>query len=156
MPTLAERIDACRARIVADVQAVVPGVPVYDYFRNITHEATRAQLAADSDGVLHLWMCSLSADAPVSVDFIGIGHSQGLVAFELHGYRALDDANASEKAFDAECAAVIDAFKGDKKLGDNAVNAWPVSRAQGGWIQFSNGLCHYARLTIPARVTVEC
>ncbi len=92
----------------------------------------------------------------MSIDFIGVGHSQGLLAFELHGYRAVDDANASAKAFDAECAGIIEAFMADKKLGGHAINAWPVQRPQGGWIQFSNVLCHYARLTIPARVTVEC
>lgn len=154
---LKDRLAAVRARIVADVQGAVPaGTPVYDYYRDMREEATRAAVFADGGGRLHTWMLNLASEAPTVVDVLGAGHSQGRFNFELHGFFALADANATEKTWDSECCDVIEAFRVDKYLGGNAINCWPVSRAQGGWVQFASVLCHYARLTVPVQITVEC
>lgn len=151
--TLATVRAAVKARVVA---AVPTGTPVHDYFRHLEDEATRAAVAVDASGRLHVWMVTLASEAPVTLPVLGAGHTQAQLAFELHGYLALADASATEKTMDAEVADIIDAFRADKYLGGAAINAWPVERAAGGWIQFTSALCHYARLTVPVRVSYEC
>jgi hypothetical protein len=154
---LKDRLAACRAAIKADLQAVLPsGTPVYDYFRDINNEAVRNSIAKDSGGKLHVWMMTLADQDPTVVDFVKVGHSQGHFNFLLYGYLATKDAAATEITFDAECCDVIDKFITDKYLGGNALNAWPVSRVQGGWVQFANVLCHRAVMSMPVLTQVEC
>ena len=154
---LKDTLAAVRAQVVANVTAgIAAGVPVYDYWRNLADEATRNSVLKDTGGKLHVWMVGLSAESPLLQVAMGPNVTQGDLHFEANGYLALADATATEKTFDAEVCDVLDVFRADKHLNALAINAWPISRTAGGWVQLANVLCHYARLNVTVRVKVEC
>lgn len=151
-----DTLASVRTQIKANVTAGVPAsVPVYDYFRDIRDEETRKTLGLDGSSVFHLWMLGLDQDQPDMLVTRG-ANTEGFFRFALHGYLRIDDAAASEKTFDAECCDVQDAFRVDKHLAGLAIDAWPVSRVQGGWVKLADVPCHYAKLIVTARVVVEC
>jgi hypothetical protein len=150
---LQAQLATVRARILARIQAAVPaGTQVYDYLRRIEDEATLKAIANDTGSRLHFWQFGIDGDSPWEGKRLQAGDTRARVRWTLHGYYAVADASGSEKTFDAECAALFDAFEADPKLSTagvpNTIDAGPAQRTTGGHVMLGGVLCHYARLSL--------
>jgi hypothetical protein len=157
---LTTQIPATRARILARVQAAVAaGLPVYDYIRNVNHADTRAAILIDTGGKFHFWMFGLASGEPISAKRYPAGLNRVEVQWDVHGYMAVQDATASEKAHDLDALAVLDAIEGDRKLVNGGTptvsESGPAQRVQGGHVVLGDVLCHYARLSLTTVLNPE-
>jgi hypothetical protein len=144
----------------AQVKVVLAGsvtnaAPVYDWLRNLTSGDAIASLATDNTGRFHFWMFGLSGAEPVSVTRLPGRLNRCVVQWEIHGYYAEQDLAASEKTFENEVAAVMDAFEGADAMrlkagGVNLVTeSGPAQRSTAGLVMIGSTLCNYARLSLP-------
>lgn len=74
-------------------------------------------------------------------------------AFVLRGVYGLKDADASELDFQDQVEAVVAAFAADRKLGNTVYDCSPVSVDVFEPRVFGTVLCHYAELSLEARVS---
>ena len=150
--------------ILAVLQGVTGIGQVHDFFRLVTSEKGRNDNLV-SEGRVHFWVVTNTpANAYITRRFPA-SHSQATYGFEIHGFYAVKDADASEKAFRVIVERVIRAFEaGDKKLGNpSVIEAGPADWIEGGGPEADRTvppgeggvLCHYARLSLPVRVQVE-
>ena len=118
-------MPAILAALKAKVEAVtgIAGVaPVYDYWRHVTDEKElRDIFMGGSQARLHWWCVT-----PAGADTLSIWHLSGCdqanpARFDLHGFYAVKDADASEKAFHTIVWALLDALLADKSLTGSAV-----------------------------------
>jgi hypothetical protein len=160
----------------ADVFAVLSGVAgisggaakAYDRFRYIQDEAVLKSIGVGTSGRLHVWMVTLATEGPFlhlnaqnSPGWSGINYSKVLYTFDVLGWYAHKDADASEKAWADQVEAVITAFRlavqtGTAKLGDpNVGDAGPAQWVEGGHVHLpprdGGALCHFARVRVPVR-----
>lgn len=147
---------AIRAALLAKVQGVtgISGVaPVYDYWRHVTTDMELATLfKGASQSRLHFW-CVTPGTAEVLPVWNLNGCDQANPArFDIHGYYALDDANASEKAFHTVVWAVLDALLADKNLGGSVIGLDPLPVWQENDHRMLSGvLVHHARIAVSVR-----
>jgi hypothetical protein len=145
-----------RARL-ATVMAGVAGIgQVHDYFRRAQHEA-EIQALFQSSGRLHVWFVTLGDDTPYTERRKGGVCSEATVRYALHGYFALEDADASEKEFEVVLQAVLTALRSDPYLGlsDVVIEAAPPAVSVLGHAKFADVLCHYARVDMSIRAHLE-
>ena len=156
---LATDLAAVRTAILTRLQ-VVTGFTVYDYLRNVNDEATLKVIALDTGDRIHFWQFGLAQESPFEGHRYAAGETRVRAKWELHGYYAVNDADATEKTFDTEAAAVFDAFEANKKLTiggvDLTVETGPAQRQQGGHVMFGTVLCHYARMSLLTVLSLEC
>ncbi len=158
---LATDLATVRAAIKTRLE-VVTGFTVYDYLRNINDEATLKAIALDAGDParIHFWQFGLAQEMPFEGHRYAAGETRVRAKWELHGYYAVNDADATEKTFDTEAAAVFDAFEANKKLTtggvDLTVETGPAQRQQGGHVMFGTVLCHYARMSLLTVLSLEC
>jgi hypothetical protein len=149
---------AIRARLVAIVESV-DGISaqVHDYWRNVQNEAVRSALLKDSvSGSLHFWFVSLAFDSTLTQERDGT-LSKNTLVYDLHSYYAVSDASQSEKLFAVKVLDVVTALNLAQKLrlaSDEL--AFPVIRDSGpvqllefNQVEFTNVLCHHARIQVP-------
>lgn len=145
--------NAVKAQILALLTATLAaGIPVYDWIRNVNHEATIAAILKDTGGKMHFWQFGLAVDTPQALTWFPSCDTRVHAMFDLMGYYAVEDlaSPASEKTFEGEVADVICAFNGDtgRTLAGNVISAGPIQRPQGGHVMIASVLCHYARLRL--------
>lgn len=147
------------ATILAAIVATMNSVPnigaVHDYERYAKDSATlRAHYGARIDGVDQLrgWFVTRLS---VRNARNGFGGPLVTTIWQVRGYMALNDAEASEKTFHALIQALIDAFWADQDLGGTVIstqtadpNAAGLTLEDAGPVFFSGVLCHSARLTL--------
>lgn len=96
-------LDSIRSSVKTKVAAVagIAGVaPVYDYRRHVSDDKEVRDLLAATSGTgrVHFWHVHPSFEDPLKVR-LRVGCQDGFYRFEVHGFYALKDADASEKAF---------------------------------------------------------
>jgi hypothetical protein len=168
MITLAQ----ARARIftiVGGVAGIAGQAKVHDYLRWGLRDADLRALCVGPSNRLHVWMVSLyDADPHITLSasgapgHTGLNYEQSRYQFAIHGWYAHNDADASEKAWTDQVAAVIAAFRADKKLtlGDPVANppvidSGPAQWAEAPFRKFTGVLCHYGRLSLPVKVQTD-
>lgn len=146
-----------RAAIVAQLQAV-PGIGrVHSYQRYAREEAAfqALYLYEPVPGTRRLRGWQLSRVA-VAERLAGLGRTLNEHTWELRGYLALHDAEASELAFDQLVEDIRAALRADPGLGGLNV-AEPLGEDDGwqmrdaGPVLFCGVLCHSALLTLQTR-----
>lgn len=146
-------LDATRAAIVAKLQALAIGV-VHDHEPYVADLAGLKALYQDPDGGrLNGWYVRRVATRELAS---AIGRFVEIVSWQIRGYRALAEAEASELAFDAQIEAIRDAFRHDETLGgavhDTAEGdvggAAGIQLEESGPVLFAGVLCHAARLRL--------
>lgn len=134
----------------------------FDYFRG-TQDMTEAERDAllTSVGIFHCWFISMASEAPYVTKRFPASHERATYGFELHGYYAVNEANASEKTFALLVERIIAAFRAAKP-GPVGVAFTGIVDEQGPlqWVTneyrvFCGVSCHYARLYLPAYEQTE-
>ena len=152
MPTVAQ----IRAAIVAEMNAVTDIGRVHDYQRYAVNNADMAALYhVEIGGVQRLqgWFVSRTSTEETS-DALGryvVTHT-----WQVRGYRALNDEQATEKQWDDLIEALMVRFRTRETLG--GVVASTVLEQGAGLqldehvpVMFAGTLCHMARLTLRTR-----
>jgi hypothetical protein len=148
-------LSAVRTRI-RDKVAAVPGIgPVYDYMRHAVEERRRAELFRADDGRLHFWCVTPAPSETYVTKRHPANHEIADYRFDIHGFMALRDADATELLLSDLAEAVIAAFRADKKLGDSVIEAGPAQWVEHDHRMFADVLCHHVRLSLMAREQVE-
>lgn len=154
-------VRAAIATVLGAVTGISGQAKVHDYFRmpKDPTEKDIETIAIGPSGRPHVWMVTLAeADPFITVNQTGqpgrrISGEDALYTFNLHGFYAHNDADASEKAWDVQLEAVLAAFRANKKLGLGFpfIEARPPQWVEGGYRFFpkeGGWLCHYARLVL--------
>lgn len=150
MPTLTE----IRSAIVAKIQTVPDVGIVHDYERYLKDLAKLRELfetPGPGGGILRGWLVRRVGTREVSTS---IGRNHVINRWQIRGYMALSDKEASEKAFDLIIEQIRDAFRADENLGgviDSIVMTDGVAGIQvddSGPVMFGSVLCHGARLSL--------
>ncbi len=140
------------AQVRSALKSVLESVPdvgaVYDYLRWTIDPATYEALFA-SGGKVKFWTISRASvdDARRYTEQVDEVHT-----VVLRGYLGLDDAGASEKAFQDLIDDVRAALREDYTLAGAAWNSGPEIHTTVEHRQFGEVLCHYCEITFPVRV----
>lgn len=145
--------EAIRAAIVARLRSV-PGIgQVYDYERYAADQAAFRAVYARAGKLLGWHVRRVGRHEQVDFNLVDTD-------WEIRGYMAMDDAAASELAFDALLDAIFDAWRADPTLGDKVF--WPKDDgamvpdlADSGPAMFAGVLCHACRLRLTTRHRLE-
>lgn len=154
--SLAALIPAVRTALQTKVAAVtgISGVaPVYDYWRHVTNDLELKTLFKETGGSrMHFWCVAAAVAEPASIwNLNGCDQAKPLKV-DIHGYMALNDANATEKTFAGLVALVIDGLLADKNLGGTVIGLDPLPQ----WVEndhrmMAGVLCHHARVAVSVR-----
>lgn len=154
-------LEIIRAAIVAKAQAVPDFGRVHAYERYVREEKAFRDLylveRADGTDLLAGWWLRRTATEELG---IAIRRTVDVHTWQLRGYRALNDAEASELAFDASIEALRDAVRADPTFG-GVCEPEPTGGAYGssnepqyvavqdaGPVMFCGVLCHSAVLQL--------
>lgn len=141
-------ISSARASLVALLSGITGIGRVHDYTRRVEHDADRKTLLVTTGGRLHCWFVSLADEDPYEEAYLPARCTRARVVFSLHGYYALADADASEKAFCDVVDDVLDAIRGARTLSGTVIEAGPPRWREAGHREFAGALCHYARIDV--------
>lgn len=146
-------LDSIRSSIVTKVAGVtgISGVaPVFDYLRHVTTEGEINSILVGSNQTrLHFWSVT-----PAAADSFSLrqrmGCQDGAYRWEIHGFYALVDADASEKAFLTIVEALLNALRTDLTLGSTVR---PLEDELPRWVEndhrmLATVLCHHVRITL--------
>jgi len=139
------------AEIRAAIKSVLESVPevgaVYDYLRWTSDPSTFEALFA-ARGQVKFWTISRSSveDAQRYTEQVDEVHT-----VVLRGYLSLDDAAASEKAFQDLVDSVRAALRENYTLSGTAWNSGPEIHTTIEHRQFGEVLCHYCEITFAVR-----
>jgi hypothetical protein len=146
-----------KAAIVALLNAVTNIGRVHSFERYVREEAPFRSLylftpAGGSEHLRGWWL----RNTAISEMQLGVGRTLNEYSFELRGFMALKDADATETIFDELIEALRARYRLDPTLG--GVNlAEPLGSEDGiqkddaGPVTFCNVLCHSALLTLKTR-----
>ena len=145
-------LSSIRTSLAAKVAAVVgiAGVaPVHDYWRLVkTADELQSVLVGGNQERLHFWFVTMAGTNPLTI-VQAMGCQYGIYRWDIHGYYAIEDAPASEKAFLNIVEKVMDSLRTDYRLGDTVIEVsgeWP-SWAEFNAVTIVNVDCHHVRLT---------
>ncbi len=144
-------LQGAQTLIAAKIQAVAGVGRVYEYQRLVTDESS---IVADmrSAGVLNYWTVTPAQANPHALERHPGTHAKATYQYDVHGFYAAKDYNASEVAFVALVVAVMATFEtGDKKLGGAVTECWPAQWQEHDYRMLAGVLCHHARLAIAVR-----
>ena len=147
-------LDSIRSTIrtkVAGVTGISGVAPVYDYLRLVTTEAEIKELMVAGQGRAHWWSVTPARENPLGLAWRGLGCQDGLYRWEIHGFYALKDAAASEKAFLVIVEALMEALRADLTFG-TTVQAYELP----AWREHdhrmvSSVLLHHALISVGVR-----
>ncbi len=117
----APTIDEIRAKIAEMMFAAAPAIAVHDYERYSKNMSDLAAMYKSADPLdadaarlngWHVRRITTTETEPASAGPKVITH-----AWEMRGFMALDDADASEKVFDNQIETIRAAFRDDETLG---------------------------------------
>lgn len=133
--------------------ATLTGAPAYEYERLITTEEELKSLAgvydAKGDRAIELWMLSVESDSAISDTLEGVPEwtFHRIYTLVAHGYRGLDDSQASGVYWQDQIERVLNGLDNDPTLGGNCdYMAPPQGRIRGQFRMYGNILCHYAEI----------
>jgi hypothetical protein len=112
-------LDSIRSALrtkVAGVTGISGVAPVYDYLRLVTNEEQIKAIFIAGQNRPHFWSVTPSRENPFEI-VQRMGCQDGIYRWEIHGFYAIDDSAASEKAFLVIVQAVLEALRTDLKLG---------------------------------------
>lgn len=112
-------LDTIRSTVrtkVAGVAGISGVAPVYDYLRLVTSEAEIKTIMAAGQGRAHWWSVTPARENPFEI-VQRMGCQDGVYRFEIHGWYALQETAASEKAFLVIVVALLNALSADLKFG---------------------------------------
>lgn len=133
---------------IFEIVSAVPGIgKVHDYERWAADWSKFLILFQDPATKRILgWEITRQAAPVAKLDNI---EEQVTHAFVIQGYMGLNDAQATEKQFQALLEALRSAFRGNHTLNGICLDAGPVSLDICEPRTFGTVLCHYAKLTLP-------
>ncbi len=154
MPTLDEIRAAIKAKIMA--ATALPAANVHDYERFTAEQARFRELylygVAPNQRIhgYHIRRIG-TAERHLAVGRYVVDHS-----WQLRGFLGIEDADATEKAFDAEIETIRTAIRDDDTLGNLIATCINDSQAgvqviDSGPVMFAGVLCHAARLALMTR-----
>jgi hypothetical protein len=152
-------LDSIRSSIVATVAGVsgINGIaPVYDYARHVTNLEELRDLQTTVAGVkrVHFWSVAPARERPVSLHRRGICQD-AMYRWEIHGFYALKDADASEKALLVIAEGVFDALRNDPTLGGTVrYGDEDVFMAEHDHRMMAGTLCHHVSFRFACKVQV--
>ena len=159
-------VATARAAIVAQLQAIAGIGVVHGYERYAAREGDfRTLYLADLGGGVQQirgWNVRRTATKEVSST---LGISLRVVSWSITGYMALDDAGASEIAFDALIEAVCDGFRSHPVLGGAVADlrdlsgdgseTYGIQVTNTEPVLFSGVLCHRAQLALTTSIPLQ-
>ncbi|MDA8107567.1 MAG: hypothetical protein M0015_02930 [Betaproteobacteria bacterium] len=156
MPTL----DQIRTKIAEKIFAVAPTIAVHDYERYTKNMSDLAAMYKSEDVLdanaarlngYHVRRVATAEDEPMVGAKKEVTHT-----WEIRGFMALDDADATEKLFDNQVEAIRDTFREDDTLGGLVAttvvgNAAGVQVLESVPVVFAGVLSHSAKLRLFTR-----
>lgn len=148
MPTISQIRDAIAGKIAA-----VPGSGVVHSFERYSKREADFRPFYEDAGTIRGWhvrRATTSETVPARGRHV-VDHR-----WQIRGYRALDDATASERAFDELVEALRDAFRADETLGGvvATINIGEQAGLQvedSGPVMFAGVLSHSVRCALTTR-----
>lgn len=140
--------------VLSDIKTILEGVTgtanVYDYPRYAADQSTQLSLFVTTAGILHTWWIERTSAPAEKVLGSQVFRRHN---FELRGFYELNDADATEKTFQALVDTIMDAFdiKANVNLtsGANLVDAAElVEKLDVTFNVEGHSLCHMARVKI--------
>lgn len=150
MPTL----DEIRAAIKAKIESVADAGKVHDYERFADKLNDLKTLYIAGDGKLRGWHVRRFSTRETSA---AIGTYVVTHRWQIRALQAIEDGDASEKAFDTRIEALRTAVRDDEGLGRTDLTTVLDDGTAGiqvddsGPAMFAGVLCHFARLTLYTR-----
>ena len=133
------------------IQTILLGVAgvanVYDTVRNWQSEKQFRDAARTAGGGIQFWFLTREATA---AEDLGPQFTARKHTIAIHGYAGVNDAAASEKAFQALVEAAAAALGADRKLNQTARHSQPAEVRAVDFRIFNNVLCHHAELALVA------
>jgi hypothetical protein len=151
-------LDSIRSSLrtkVAGVTGISGVAPVYDYLRYVTDEDGIRDLLVAGQGRVHYWSVTPAVGDTFSLRQ-RMGCQDGVYRWDVHGFYALKDADASEKVFLVIVEAVLNALRTDLTLGSTVR---PVEGELPRWVEHDHRqigpagsvLCHHAKITLAVK-----
>jgi len=140
------------ATILAQLKILLDAVTgigtTFDYFR-LSHDEQTLKATFVSSGKLHAWIIT-RAQAPGENQTTR--HTLRNHAFDIYGYYAIDDTNASEKTFQQLCDVVMNKLDEDDNIAlvTNVYVIAPSQLISFEPVMFCDVLCHRAIIRITA------
>jgi hypothetical protein len=145
-------VAAIRAQIATIMRSDAEIEIVHEYDRFSKDWPKFLALFADAAGKIHGYSITRRA-TPSRRD--NVPTIQRAHQFLIRGYMGLNDAEATELAFQDEIEAIQTAFDSNNTLNGTVLDADPLQVKIVENRVFGNVLCHYAELTIEARERVR-
>ncbi|WP_316978047.1 hypothetical protein [Shumkonia mesophila] len=148
-------VDEIRAAIKAKLESV-PGIGLVHSYERYAHDQKAFRTLFETSGKVLGWLIRRVATRETSRT---IGRHDVTHRWQIRGYMSLDDAAASEIAFDDLVEAGRDAFRADETLGgvvDDTVgdgDSIGLQVEDSGPVMFAGVLCHSVRLGLTTRHT---
>ena len=131
------------------IQTILAGVPgianVHDTVRNWQSEKQFRDAARTAGGGIQFWFLTREATA---AEDLGPQFTARQHTIAIHGYAAVNDAAASEKAFQALVEAAVAALGANRRLNQTARHSQPAQVRTVDFRIFNNVLCHHAELAL--------
>ena len=143
------RIDSARAAAHPGVHLVLTGesFPIPYSVLPVSHDEhalCRDKVRFVGDPVAAV----IARDEATAAEDLGPQFTARKHTIAIHGYAGVNDAAASEKAFQGLLEAAVTALGADRKLSQTARHSEPVQVRAVDFRIFSNVLCHHAELTL--------
>lgn len=146
-----------RAAIVANMQTVPDLGQVHAYERFAKQDAAFRDLYKSGDRILGWNVRRVSTRETSAV----MGRYHGQIGWRIRGFMSIDDAAASEQAFDSLIDALRDAFRADETLGGAVESTLNPSNDEvglqlddSGPVMFAGVLCHGCTLSLTTLYTL--
>lgn len=134
---------------ITAIQAILMGVPgvanVYPTVRNWQSEQQFREGGRTAAGGLQFWFLTREATA---AEDLGPRLTARRHTIALHGYAGVNDAAASEQAFQALIESVVAALGTDRKLGQTARHSGPAEVRTVDYRILNGVLCHHAEVVL--------
>ena len=137
--------DAIRASLFTILKAIAGIGKCYDYTRWNNDWGKFIELFKDSTGKILGWELGRAA---VQSTYLSNADGEETHAFIIRGYMAVNDAQTSEKVFNAKIETIRATFRRNYTLNDTVHMVSPVSAQVIDQRVFGSVLCHYAELRI--------
>lgn len=146
-----------RAAIVATMQTVTGLGQVHAYERFAKQDAAFRDLYKSGDRILGWHVRRVSTRETSAV----MGRYHGQIGWRIRGFMSIDDAAASEQAFDALIETLRDAVRADESLGGVVDSTLDPDSGQvglqlddSGPVMFAGVLCHGCTLSLTTLYTL--
>lgn len=137
-----------RAQIKTILQAVTGIGAVHDYERYSRSIITEFRSLMTASGIVNGWVIHRESSSAEQVIMGPKGQIERVHTFRIAGIYALDDANGSEKTFQAILDAIFAAFKSNGTLNGTAISHRQMQIDSVTVTKLGDDLYHTAELTL--------